>query len=351
MKKEIPIFFATDNNYFPYMVVTIKSILDNASKDYFYSFHVLETSIDENNKKNVEKILTENSSIEYVNIKEYIEKIKEDLQLRDYYSFETYYRFFIDSLFPQYDKVIYLDCDIIVKGDISELYNKNISNYLVAAVQDQVMIKYKIFGTYVEKVLGVKTKKDFNAGVLLMNTKMFRAYNVQKRFFQLIKMYKFKVTQDEDYLNVICKNKVKYLDYGWNKMPFDDKRFNCKKVNLIHYNLNWKPWHYKHVLFEEDFWNYVDQTDYSEFIHNAQKTYTFEQKMADTTSFENLKKLAQTEIDNPSNYKKLIKMNENFLKKGTNMFLNLPGIKSLVRILNVYGCKIAYDYRKRQKKA
>ena len=46
MKPVIPVFFATDNNYAPFVAVTLESILENCSKDYFYHFHVLTTDLD-----------------------------------------------------------------------------------------------------------------------------------------------------------------------------------------------------------------------------------------------------------------------------------------------------------------
>ena len=67
------------------------------------------------------------------------------------------------------------------------------------------MAHYKVFGDYVEKVLDIKVKNYFSAGVLLINTKLFRAYNIQMKFFKLMSEFKFRVTQDEDYLNVLCK--------------------------------------------------------------------------------------------------------------------------------------------------
>ena len=170
--EEIPIFFASDNNYAPYLAVALKSLLSNASPDYFYKIHILTTNLDEEICEKIKRLATPNSSIEIISLAGEIEHIKHRFQLRDYYSIETYYRFFIADMFPQYDKALYLDCDIVVLGDISNLYLTNISNYLVAAAQEQVMSHYKIFGDYVERALGIKVKDYFNAGILLMNTKM-----------------------------------------------------------------------------------------------------------------------------------------------------------------------------------
>ena len=265
----IPIFFASDNNYAPYLAVAIKSLLSNASSDYFYKIHILTTNLDKDISEKLSKLATPNSSIQIISLKDEIEHIKHRFQLRDYYSIETYYRFFIADMFPQYDKVLYLDCDIVVLGDISNLYLTNISNFLLGAVQEQVMAHYKVFGDYVERALDVKVKNYFNAGVLLMNTKLFRAYQIQRRFFKLMSEFKFRVTQDEDYLNVICKDKVKKLSLGWNKMPFEETGFDDIDLQLIHYTLGWKPWHYENVLYEEYFWQYAQQTEFYEQIYHS----------------------------------------------------------------------------------
>lgn len=347
--KEIPIFFATDNNYAPFLAVTLKSIFENASKDYFYKIYVLTSNLHEDLRRRVNMVMVENSSIEYVDINDKLEKIKNKLHLRDYYSMETYFRFFIADMFPQYDKVIYLDCDIALVGDISEFYNTHISNYLVAAVKDQVFEKYKCFGDYANKVLGLRTKKIFNAGVLLMNTKLFRAYKVLDRFTNLISIYKFPVTQDEDLLNIICKDKVKYLSLGWNKMPFDNSEFNKNKLRLIHYNLSLKPWHYDNVLYGDVFWKYAEMTDFYEDIQLQLKYYSDEKKQKDDLAFERLKNIAITEAKNPDNYKNIIKRQQKgkFIKKIFKTIVRIPLIKSINRIIVSNSSKLTYEVMNR----
>lgn len=342
--KEIPIFFATDNNYAPFLAVSLKSIFENASKKYFYKIYVLTSNLHQDLRDRINKVMIENSSIDYVDITDKLERIKNKLHLRDYYSMETYFRFFIADMFPQYKKVIYLDCDIAVVGDISEFYNTHISNYLVAAVKDQVFEQYKCFGDYANKVLGLRTRKVFNAGVLLMNTKLFRAYKVLDKFTKLLSFYKFRVTQDEDYLNVICKDKVKYLSQGWNKMPFDNKEFNPKKLRLIHYNLSLKPWHYDNVLYQEEFWKYAAMTDFYEDIKLQLKYYSDENKAKDDLAFERLKNIALEDTANPDNYKNLKKR-----QRRGHIFINsfrtmgkIPGIKGFIRVLISNCSKLVY---------
>ncbi|MCR4900705.1 MAG: glycosyltransferase family 8 protein [Treponema sp.] len=342
--EEIPIFFASDNNYAPYLAVALKSLLSNASSDYFYKIHILTTKLDEEICTKLLKLKTDNSSIQIISLADEIEHIKNRFQLRDYYSIETYYRFFIPDLFPQYDKVLYLDCDITVLGDISNLYLTNISNFLVAAAQEQVMAHYKVFGDYVEKALDVKVKNYFNAGVLLMNTKMFRACRITQKFFKMMSEYKFRVTQDEDYLNVICKDKVKKLNIGWNKMPFEETGFDNLDLQLIHYNLGWKPWHYEGVLYEEYFWQYAQQTEFYEQIHKELKGFTDEQRQRDKDSFEKLKIMAIEDINDPDNYRNSQIKAKNYISRGLKTFGELPYIKGIKRVINAQSSKFIYKY-------
>lgn len=340
--KEIPIFFASDNNYAPYLVVALKSLLANASKDYFYKIHVLTSNMSDDNKLVLLRELTYNSSIEFINLSKETEAIKDKFHLRDYYSIDTYYRFFIADLFPEYDKVIYLDSDIIVLGDISDLYFYNISNYLLGVVQEQVMAHNECFSDYVEKALGVKCKNYFNAGILLMNSKLFRLYNIQSKFFKLMGRFKFRVTQDEDYLNVICKDKVKYLDLGWNKMPFEETGFDDVDLKIIHYTLGWKPWHYENVRYEEYFWQYASQTEYYELLQNQLKTYGEDKKQKDMESYENLKNMAIADTLDYNNYKNTMEREQRrkYISRGLKTIINIPGIRFISRFIGTQSYKL-----------
>ena len=340
--KEIPIFFASDNNYAPYLVVALKSLLANASKDYFYKIHVLTSNMSDDNKLVLLRELTYNSSIEFINLSKETDAIKDKFHLRDYYSIDTYYRFFIADLFPEYDKVIYLDSDIIVLGDISDLYFYNISNYLLGVVQEQVMAHNECFSDYVEKALGVKCKNYFNAGILLMNSKLFRLYNIQSKFFKLMGRFKFRVTQDEDYLNVICKDKVKYLDLGWNKMPFEETGFDDVDLKIIHYTLGWKPWHYENVRYEEYFWQYASQTEYYDLLQNQLKTYGEDKKQKDMESYENLKNMAIADTLDYNNYKNTMEREQRrkYISRGLKTIINIPGIRFISRFIGTQGYKL-----------
>ena len=117
---EIPIFFSTDDNYVPFLDVTIRSIIANASKDYQYKIIVLNTGLNEENVAKVESLENDNFSIEFADISDHVKDIEHKLPNEQHFGLATWYRLFIQSLFPQYEKVLYLDCDLIVLGDVSD---------------------------------------------------------------------------------------------------------------------------------------------------------------------------------------------------------------------------------------
>ncbi len=200
--KEIPIFFAIDDAYTPFLAVALKSLLNNASKDYNYCIKVLHTNVSEAHKNQIKKFECKNVNVEFVDLSYYIEKVKDKLYTRDYYTNTTYFRLFLPELYPQYDKVLYLDSDIIVVGDISELYNTDMGTNLVAAAPDDIIQTIKVFQDYAELVVGVaKYQHYFNAGVLLMNLDELRKFKFQEKFLYLLGKVKFSVAPDQDYLN------------------------------------------------------------------------------------------------------------------------------------------------------
>jgi len=263
--KVIPIFFATDDNYIPCLDVALSSLIENASKDYNYVINILNTGIKQENIDIVKRLQSNNVIINFCDISDKVADIKN--QLRDIYHFSVtaYYRLFIESLFPQYDKAIYLDCDIVVLGDISKLYNTDLKDNLVAAIREQVVYNHPVFSEYAEKCVGVNRENYFNSGILLMNLAEFRKNKIQDKFVDMIKTYNFDVIDpDQAYLNFLCRNKVKKLPTGWNKESLPEEVEG--ELNIVHYALYKKPWQYKDVLNGEYFWHYAKKSPFYDRI-------------------------------------------------------------------------------------
>lgn len=294
-QKHIPIFFAVDDRYVPYLTVALRSICENSSKDHKYDINILIDELSEQCRENIRAVCREDFTVRFINVREKLERMNGKLHLRDYYSKATYYRFFIPEMFPQYDKGIYLDCDIAVTCDISELFGQRLGRSLVAAVTDEVVTDIPVFSEYSERVLGIERQKYFNAGILLMNLKEMRRIDIESRFLSLMQKHTFRVAQDQDYLNVLCYDRVRYLDGGWNKTPFP---YSDKNVipHIAHYKLNFKPWHYSGVMYEEIFWDYAAQTPYYDELISQRENYSEESKSVDQGQYDSLKRLAAQEI-------------------------------------------------------
>lgn len=298
----IPIFYACDDNFVKFTVVSLYSMIKNASKEYKYRVYVLHTDITEETKKSVYALANDNFEIFFEDVSDYLYSIAEKLPLRDYYSKTTYYRMFIAEMFPEYDKAIYIDSDTIVQGDISKMYHTDIREAYVGACHEQAMVQTDEFGTYAERVVGVSRYNFFNAGVLLINCDKFRLKFVLDKFIQYLHTYNFVVTQDEDYLNLICKDHVYWLDQRWNTEVYGNIDYPIEEAGVIHYIMVNKPWHYTDCRYGDIFWSYARETSAYEDMLQMLNSYTDEQKARDAASMERLRELAVTETNREDNY-------------------------------------------------
>ena len=297
-QNQIPIFFATDDNYIPFLCVALQSLIDNATNENQYIIKILYVDIKEENKKKILKYNSNNVNIEFVDLSYYIEKVKDQLFTRDYYTNTTYFRLFISDLYPQYNKVLYLDSDIVVLKDVAELYRVDIEGKLIAAAPEDVIQNNKVFQEYVEKVVGMASYKQyFNAGVVLMNLDELRKFKFQEKFLYLLKTVKFAVIQDEDYLNRLCKGRVRLLDTIWNREPIPVNKGKNDDIKIIHYAYVYKPWHSDNVLYQEYFWEYAKKTPYYNEILKIKETFTEEARFKELEADKNLRILAQKEAD------------------------------------------------------
>jgi len=284
MNKKIPIFFACNDNYVPYLDVAIISLIENSSKENNYEIIILKTDINEENQAKLLKHAKDNVSIRFFDVKNILEPLKKTLPDMFYYTLAAYYRLFIEKAFPEFDKAIYLDCDVVLLEDIAKLYNTDIGDNLVGAVYEQNCERSPEFSSYVENMIGIPYKTYFNSGVMLMNLKEFRNFHLQDRFIEMLTTYNFDtLATDQEYINVICHGRVKYLPTGWNKNSFPTEPEG--KLNLCHFALSNKPWHYKDVINGEHFWKYAKKSEFYDYILNELNNYSDADKERDRQMF------------------------------------------------------------------
>lgn len=304
----IPIFYACDDRFAKYGVVSLFSALQNAAKDRRYRVHILYSELSDGMKAAFSTLASERAEICFEKVSEFLDTIAGGLPVRHYYTKTTYYRLFIAEQFPQYEKVLYLDSDTVARGDIARLYDTDISDYLLAACHEQVMEQMEVYGTYCEEVVGVSRHNFFNAGVMLINCARFRQHKVFEKFVQRLGEYHFAVTQDEDYLNLICKDHVKFLDQHWNTEISEgiSYPYNEREGWILHYIMANKPWHFREAKHADLFWSYAEKTAVFADLRAELDAYTDEERARDRAVGENLCELAKSEIAREDNYQKML---------------------------------------------
>ena len=312
-RKEIPIFFTIDNKYAPYVSTAILSIKENSSKDYDYKVHILHEELSQENINKISKLQCENLKIIFREMKEGMELITDRVENRlrcDYFTLTIYYRLFIADMFQEYDKGIYIDSDIIVPGDISELYNHDLSDNIIGACTDNSIQGIPELVKYLEQAIGVNRLEYVNSGVLLMNLNKMREVEFSKKFLELLNTYHFdSIAPDQDYLNAMCNGKILYLDEEWDAMPAEGKE-ELKNPKLIHYNLFQKPWCYDNIQYEAYFWKYAKQSEYYDEIMEHKKNYSYEQKKSDQECLGVLVSKGNSLPDNEMTFRKMYEKGE-----------------------------------------
>ena len=298
----IPIFYACDERFLKYCVVSLHSLMKNASKARRYRVHILHTDISEQAKRGFSLPVPENFELIFEDVSEYLRSIAHKLPLRDYYSKTTYFRLFIADMHPEYQKAVYIDADTIVQGDISALYDTDLADNYLGACHEQAMVQVDEYGDYVEKCVGVSRYRYFNAGVLLINCEAFRAHLLLYRFINALGAYDFVVTQDEDYLNLIAKDRVLFLDQRWNTEVFGTVPYPTEEAHILHYIMFNKPWHYPDCPCGDVFFRYAAETPVHEAMLAERDGYTAEDRKRDMRSYERLLMLAVREANREDNY-------------------------------------------------
>ncbi len=256
MKKEstyriINVLCATDNNYAPYCGVMLTSFLENHK-----AFHT-EVYIVVKNRLKAEKKLKrlENLYDVNVNIIEFPYKdIVSSYPINHNLSLETYYRLFATELLPSdVDRVLYLDCDIVVDGNVSDMYFSDLDGISALVCPDFLMyVKHKGLATR----LGYEEEKGyFNAGVMFINLDYWREHNILESCLEYLKIHHdILVLYDQDILNYVLRDTKKFVNLEYNFLSnliskgfynsFDTATKNeiisCHP-RVIHF-INPKPW-------------------------------------------------------------------------------------------------------------
>lgn len=279
----IPMFFSIDNAYAPYLATALRSAVFHADPNRSYKAIILHHDLLPEHQQRLSALAAENFSIEFVPMQSGLESITDTMSNRlrcDYFTLTIYFRLFIPKMFPQYDKAIYIDSDVVLLTDPAKLFDIELGDNLIGACVDRSVGHVPELTYYMEQAVGVPKDQYINSGVLLMNLKKLREAQLDCHFLSLLNTYHFDcIAPDQDYLNALCFGKIHYLDDGWDTMP--DTAASCREPKLIHYNLFSKPWCYDDIPYADHFWHYAAQSGYEQEIRAYKAGYSDEQKRSD----------------------------------------------------------------------
>lgn len=314
-RTRIPIFVTVDDNYIPFLKVMLTSLVDHASDGYIYDIKVIHCGLSNQSKQTLKEFKGGNIKIWFHNVSAKLNSVKVNLDIRDYYSLTTYYRIFLPDLFPFDDKAIYLDSDIVLLEDVANLFNVDIGSNLLGAVPDAAVQLVPEFVKYVETIVGVPHEQYFNAGVLIMNFKELRRQRIESAAIKLLSHVSFKVAQDQDILNFLCKGKVTILPARWNVMPIGEHTYDHA---LIHYNLIYKPWNQNDIVYEDYFWQYAKKAGLEKKLRKQRDEIPVEVKEANRSGVAKVIELCNYEISRKDTYYKDITNKKRKRKVGLN---------------------------------
>lgn len=283
---------ACDDKYMPYTGALLQSIIENAGQDAFYDIVVMHNSISENNQRICKELAKgySNVSIRFLDVSRNFAAYAA-VHVDRHLTVETYFRFMIPDLFKEYDKVLYLDCDMVVNDDIAKLFKLDIGDNYVAATRDLDFIasceepeRGKFYKANILKHIKIDMPENyFQAGVLLFNIpQILKEFDTRKLFE--VALSRSWYYHDQDVLNYLFNRHIYYLDQRWNILcmleegsyrSFLFKEYLYAKYNeayhagrkdpaIIHYAGVPKPWKDLKCDLADYFWKYARTSPYYE---------------------------------------------------------------------------------------
>lgn len=223
------VVFSSDNNYAQHMGIAIYSLLVNNRDFQLINIYIIDNQIDERNKKNLMDMVSKfrNAKIIWIDFEIWKEKLK--LNMSEWkISISSYARLFLGSILDRdIDRALYLDCDMLIQDSLKEVWNTNLGDCVLAAVQDTV-------GRETKQAVGMKTETMyFNAGMLLIDIEAWREQGIEKQCLAFIEKNNGCVLHhDQGVLNGVFNGKFMRLPVQCNLMTI---HYIWKRKSILKY--------------------------------------------------------------------------------------------------------------------
>ena len=260
------IAFSADMGYYQHLCVTLVSILEN-NRDLCVHAHVLTNQLSDTAEAPLKSLERKYDNL-VLDFQAVDDTQFSDLKLTlNYISVQTYYRYILARLFPELDKVLYLDCDLVVCGSLKEFWEENLDGYCAAGVYCSSINDRE--GVLLNRI-GFQGRSDYvNAGVLLFNLKAIRENNLVEEFFTCQRIHQdIIVYQDQDVINMVLKGRIKLLPSQFNWTSWDTRKvsFPPSPPIIVHYTGSVKPWSLRGKCvhaWKHEYYKYLRLTPYA----------------------------------------------------------------------------------------
>lgn len=251
LDNNINVCMAFDDKYLYHGMVAILSMCDNFRSNKGIKLFILcSNNLSELSRKLIKDEFDDRIVIEFCDVDSEI--FKNFPLNRKHININTYFRLIIDQILLDIDKVIYIDADVVVYGNIAELWQIDLGENMIAGSLDEG-------GVSQSRRLKLPPESNYiNAGVLLLNLKSMRG-KYDNLFSEYCKTYISNqdkiILQDQDILNIFYDGSIKILDLRWNinsrifsqntlerKYSQDDELVAVNNAGIIHYTDSYKPW-------------------------------------------------------------------------------------------------------------
>lgn len=280
MRQVINVAFASDDKFAQHLCVTLVSLLENLSPGREVAVYILDCGINADKRakiqKSVERFKDRLASLDFIRVDP---SQFADFEVTPNISHATYFRIILPRILSQVDRVINLDSDMVLEGDIGQLFDTPLDEKWLAAVRDPSAAQDKEYG----EMLGIPSRHGFfNAGMMLMDLAALRKHEIPEQVLSALRnINRFASALDQPGLNYILHDSWKELPPTWNFQPstvlnpghcediytaaaYADARSNPK---IIHYVSRFtKPWRFAALpLYRERYFHYLKLTEFRDF--------------------------------------------------------------------------------------
>lgn len=263
-ERTIPIGMISDDNFIMPTSVAITSIILNKAEETHYEIYVLMAECSEESKRRINELnnLSEKCNVNIIEVS--LDKYKDIKQLA-HIPIACLLKFDICDIISDYDKLLYLDGDIIVRSDLWELYNTDLDGNYAAAVKEMYCVE--------------NDNGNINAGVMLFNAKKIREEGLRDKFLEIRKSLGDRGSMDQQTFNIMFKGRYYYVDIKYNCVPGRlteslDTQYGIGIVNkiyhtnyesikriyddavIVHYATATKPWIYTFIPEAKEWYSY-----------------------------------------------------------------------------------------------